>query len=238
MNILKATKRSTTTSGQVKKLRREGFVPAILYGGSQKNQNITLEKNLLSDVINSESFLSSVFELNIDGTKERVLPREIDYDPLSDEPIHIDFVRVTQGSSLFLDIPVKFINSDKSPGLKKGGVLNIVRRKVELKCPAENIPAEIVVDLDNTEIGTGIKISSVKLPENITPAIKDRDFVIATVAAPTIVIEPEKPAEETVEGEPPVEGATETIDEKAKADDKDQSTKGSDAKEKMSDKNF
>ena len=235
MNILKATKRLTVTTGQVRKLRKDGFVPAILYGGTQNNQNITLEKNLINKIISSESFLSSVIELNVEGTKERVLPREISYDPLSDEPIHIDFVRVAKGSSLFLNIPVKFINSDKSPGLKRGGVLNIVRRKIELKCPAENIPKEIIVDLDNTDIGTSIKISSVTLPENVSPAIRDRDFVIATVAAPTVVIEPEKTTEETAEGETAVEGEVEATE--TKADDKEQLTKKStDDKEKVGDK--
>ena len=104
-----------------------------------------------------------------------------------------------------MEIPVRFINSEKSPGLKRGGVLNIVRRKIELRCPTENIPSELIVDLNNTEIGTSIKISSIKLPENVIPTIQGRDFVVATVASPTIVIEPEKPAEEIV-----VEGATAT----------------------------
>ena len=191
MNILKATKRTSTTSGQVNKLRLDGFIPAILYGGEKNNQSISLEKLHLQDLIKTETFMSKVFDLDIDGTPEKVLPRDVAYDPVSDEPIHIDFIRVAKGATLILEIPVKFINSDKSPGLKKGGVLNIVRRKVELKCPSENIPTEIVVDLDNTEINTSLKISSVKLPEKVVPTITDRDFVIATVVAPTILVEPE-----------------------------------------------
>ena len=111
-------------------------------------------------------------------------------------PIHIDFLRIVKGSKIILEIPVKFINNEKSPGLKKGGVLNIVRRKVELKCPTENIPNELVVDLKGLDIGTSIKISSINLPENVSPTIQGRDFVIATVAAPTVFKEPEKPAEE------------------------------------------
>ena len=125
------------------------------------------------------------------------------------EPIHVDFLRIAKGAKIILEIPVKFINNDKSPGLKRGGVLNIVRRKVELRCPTENIPTELVVDLDNLDIGASIKISSINLPDNVTPTIQGRDFVIATVAAPTIVKEPEKPAEETAEGVEGVEGATE-----------------------------
>ena len=178
MNILKATKRTTVSSGQVNKLRSDGFIPAVLYGGKKNNLNISLNKLHLQNVINTETFMSKVFDLNIDGNTEKALPREIAYDPVSDEPIHIDFIRVEKGSKLNLEIPVKFINSDKSPGLKKGGVLNVVRRKVELKCPTENIPSEIIVDLDNTEINTSFKISSVKLPEGVVPIIADRDFVI------------------------------------------------------------
>ena len=116
------------------------------------------------------------------------------------------------GSQVFqviLEIPVRFINNELSPGLKRGGVLNIVRRKIELKCPTENIPTELIVDLDGLDIGSSIKISSIKLPENVTPTIQGRDFVIATVAAPTVVKEPEKPAEEA-EGEAAAEGAEAT----------------------------
>jgi large subunit ribosomal protein L25 len=210
MNILKATKRTSASTGQINKLRSDGFVPAVLYGGEKSNLNISLKKLHLRDFIRTETFMSKVFDLDIDGNPEKALPRDVAYDPVSDEPIHIDFMRITKGSKLTLEIPVKFLNSDKSPGLKKGGVLNVVRRKVELKCPAENIPTEIIVDLDNTEINTSLKISSVKLPENVTPTITDRDFVIATVAAPTVLVEPEK-TEDTAaaEGEVPAEGAAE-----------------------------
>jgi large subunit ribosomal protein L25 len=204
-----------------------------LYGGKKSNLNISLKKLHLQDLARTETFMSKVFDLDIDGNPEKVLPRDIAYDPVSDEPIHIDFIRITKGSILTLEIPVKFINSDKSPGLKKGGVLNIVRRKVELKCPTENIPNEIVVDLDNTEINTSLKISSVKLPENVVPTITDRDFVIATVVAPTILVEPEKVEETVAEGETPAEGATEDSEGAEKTEgDKDKTAKPSDNKAK------
>ena len=119
---------------------------------------------------------------------------------MTDEPIHVDFLRMVSGRKIILEIPVRFIKNDQSPGLKRGGVLNIVRRKVELKCPTESIPNELVVDLEGLDIGASIKISAINLPANVTPTITGRDFVIATVAAPTIVKEPEKPAEETAEG--------------------------------------
>lgn len=210
MNNLKAIKRATTTAGQLNKLRESGFIPAILYGGKDPNSNISVEKKLVKNILNSESFLSTVLELDVDGNKLKVIPRDIAYNVISDEPIHIDFMRVLAGTKIVLEIPVKFINSNDCPGLKVGGVLNIVRRKVELKCPADNIPEEIIIDLKGLEIGTSIKISFVKLPENVTPTIVGRDFVIATVAAPTVLKEPEKPVEgEAVEGAEGAEGAPE-----------------------------
>ena len=238
MNILKAIKRTSATTGQVNKIRSQGFIPGVLYGGKKNNLNISLKKLHLENIINTETFMSKVYDLDIDGNSEKALARDVTYDPVSDEPIHIDFMRITKGSKLTLEIPVKFINSEKSPGLKKGGVLNIVRRKVELKCPAENIPYEIVVDLDNTEINSSLKISSVKLPENVLPTITDRDFVIATVAAPTILVEPEKTEEVATEGEVPAdaattEGATEGATEGVTPEEgKDKSVKGSDDKGK------
>ena len=235
MNILKATKRTSASTGQVNKLRSEGFIPGVLYGGKKNNLNISLKKLHLQNIINTETFMSKVYDLDIDGNSEKALARDVSYDPVSDEPIHIDFMRITKGSQINLEIPVKFINSDKSPGLKKGGVLNIVRRKVELRCPAENIPDEIIVDLDNTEINSSLKISSVKLPENVSPAITGRDFVIATVVSPTILVEPEKTEEVLAEGEVPAEGAAAegaAADGAAAEEGKDKSAKGSDEKGK------
>ena len=211
MSNLKAIKRVRTSSGSNNKLRSEGLIPAILYGGKDANENISIQKKELKNLINSETFLSKVLELDIDGKKQRVIPREVAFNVVSEEPIHIDFLRIVAGKKINLEIPVKFINHPDSPGLKRGGVLNIVRRKIELKCPAENIPDEIVIDLTGTDIGTSIKISSVKLEDNVIPTITDRDFVIATVASPTVMKEPEKPAEgeataEGAEGEVPAEG--------------------------------
>ncbi len=233
MSNLKAIKRENTSSGSTNKLRADGFIPAILYGGKNPNLKISIEKKAARDIINSDNFLSKVLELEIDGKKEKVLPRDIAYHVVSEEPIHIDFMRVVTGKKIILEIPVKFINHPDSPGLKRGGVLNIVRRKVELRCPAEKIPDEIVVDLKGTDIGTSIKISSVKLDENVSPTITDRDFVIATVAAPTVIKEPEKPAEETAEGaeggDAPAEGA-EATSKDGEAGKKDE--KGKESSEK------
>ena len=227
MSNLKAIKRENTSSGSNNKLRSEGLIPAILYGGKDSNLNISIQMKEIKNLINSDTFLSKVLELEINGKKEKVIPRDVAFNVVSEEPIHIDFMRIVSGKKIILEIPVKFINHPDSPGLKRGGVLNIVRRKVELKCPAENIPDEIVVDLAGTDIGTSIKISSVKLEKNVVPTISDRDFVIATVASPTVIKEPEKPAEgdaatEGAEGEAPAEGteAAAKDGEPAKKDDK------------------
>jgi len=212
INNLKATKRDSKTTGDLNALRGKGFIPAVLYGGKNPNLKISIEEKRLNNIFNSKSFLSTIIDLDIDGKNEKVIPRDISYHVTSDKPIHIDFMRIAKDSKIILQIPVIFKNNKDCPGLKSGGVLNIVRRKVELSCSAENIPENIEVDLANLEIGASIKISSVKLPENAIPTITDRDFVVATVAAPTIVKEPEKPAEETpaegVEGEavPTAEG--------------------------------
>ncbi len=210
MNSIQATTRNSKTKGQVNSLRKKGEVPGIIYGGKLENEKISLLKKEVVNLIEKENFLSNVILLKLNGKEQNVLPRQIDFDAVSDEPIHLDFLRIVKGSKIVLEIPVKFINNEKSPGLKRGGVLNIVRRKVELSCPTENIPNELIVDLDGLDIGSSIKISSIKLPDNVSPTIQGRDFVIATVAAPTIIKEPEKPAEEeTAEGTEGVEGQTE-----------------------------
>ena len=237
MNTIEATIRNTRTKGEVNLLRIKGSIPGIIYGGVEKNQKISLSKKNLKNLIEKQNFLSNIISINLDGKSENVLPKEIVWDPKSDEPIHIDFLRIVKGAVVLLEIPVKFINNDKSPGLKRGGVLNIVRRKVELKCPTENIPKELIVDLDNLDIGSSIKISSIKLPENVVPTIQGRDFVVATVAAPTIIKEPEKPAEETTEeGAEGAEGAEETaeggVEAEAKAGEGEKKEAGKDGEKK------
>jgi large subunit ribosomal protein L25 len=239
MNNLKAIKRDSATAGQINALRAKGLIPAILYGGKDSNAKISIDKKLVKNIINSDSFLSTVLELDIDGSKQKVIPREVSYNVISEEPIHIDFMRVLSGTKIILSIPVKFINDDSCPGLKVGGVLNIVRRKIELKCPADNIPEELIIDLKDLEIGASIKISSVKLPENASSTITGRDFVIATVAAPTVIKEPEKPAEgEVAEGaeaagteEATTEGSTPAPGKEGDAPKKDDKTPAADKKQ-------
>ena len=165
MNIIEANTRQTKTKGDLNTLRANGEIPAVIYGGKDQNQKISISKKLLKNLIEKENFLSSILNLKIDGKDENVLPKEISYDILTDDPIHIDFLRIVKGSSVIIEIPVNFINTEKSPGLKRGGVLNIVRRKVELKCPSENIPSELVVDLDGVDIGP-VSYTHLTLPTN------------------------------------------------------------------------
>ena len=233
MSNLEANLRSETSRGANNSLRKQGMVPGVLYGGEEKNELISVSKKHLKILLDRENFLSNVLKIKINEKEINVLPREISFDVVTDEPIHVDFLRMVTGRKIILEIPVRFINNEQSPGLKRGGVLNIVRRKVELKCPTESIPNELIVDLEGLDIGSSIKISAIKLPENVTPTITGRDFVIATVAAPTVVKEPEKPAEETAEGaeasadgEAPKEG-----DQTAAADDAKKTESDKDKKE-------
>ncbi|MDC3030704.1 50S ribosomal protein L25/general stress protein Ctc [Candidatus Pelagibacter sp.] len=208
MNTLEANTRDNKTKGELSTLRDNGSVPAIIYGGEAQNEKVVISKKLLKSLIEKENFLSNIITLNVDGKTQNVLPKEIKYDIITDEPIHVDFLRVVPGVKIKIEVPVKFINQESSPGLKRGGVLNIVRRKVELKCPSEKIPENLVIDLDGIDIGESFKISSISLDEEVTPTIQGRDFVIATLAAPTVMKEPEKPAEaEAAEGEEGTAGA-------------------------------
>ena len=208
MNSLEAKIRDNKTKGQLNTIRNDGGVPGIIYGGKDQNQKVSISKKLLKTLIEKENFLSNIITLNVDGKSQNVLPREVKYHIISDEPTHVDFLRVLPGVKIKIEVPVNFINHEKSPGLKRGGVLNIVRRKVELKCPSEKIPESLTLDLDGVDIGESFKISSIKLDPEVSPTIQGRDFVIATLAAPTVMKEPEKPAEaEAAEGEEGAAGA-------------------------------
>ena len=220
MNSLDANIRNNSTKGQLNDIRNNGMVPAIIYGGKDQNQKISISKKLLKVLIEKENFLSNIISLNVDGKHQSVLPREVKYHILSDEPTHVDFLRVLPDVKIKIEVPVNFINHDKSPGLKRGGVLNIVRRKVELKCPSEKIPENLTIDLEGVDIGESFKISSIKLDSEVSPTIQGRDFVIATLAAPTVMKEPEKPAEaEAAEGAEGAEGteAADTADSEKQA---------------------
>jgi len=224
MNSLDASTRNTKSKGDVRSLRLKGDVPAIIYGGSEENKKVSISKKLLKFLLEKENFLSSIINLKLEGKDQKVLPREIKYNVLTDDPIHVDFLRIIDGVKVRIEVPVQFINHEKSPGLKRGGVLNIVRRKIELKCPSEKIPEGITIDLDGVDIGESFKISSVKLEEDVIPTIQGRDFVIATLAAPTVMKEPEKPADaeaaDSTAGTEGAEGETPTTESDKKEGDK------------------
>jgi len=222
-NTIEALRRETKTKSDLNKLRSDGFVPGILYGDIEKNISLSVKKSTLDYFLKTTNFKSKVFKINIDGKEYEVLPRDIEFDNISNQPIHVDFQKLSKNTKVVVWIPVKFLNEEKCPGLKMGGVLNIVRRKVELSCPADNIPSELVVDLLEREIGESIHISAIKLPEGVLPTIKDRDFTIATVAAPTVVKEPEPAAD--AEAAPAEEGGEPKTAEAEKAgEDKKENT--------------
>ena len=238
MNSLEASTRNTKSKGDVRSLRANGNVPAIIYGGSEQNEKISIPQKILKLLIEKENFLSNIITLNVDGKPQNVLPREIKYNVITDNPIHIDFLRIVKGVRVRIEVPVQFINHEKSPGLKRGGVLNIVRRKIELKCPSEKIPDGITIDLDGVDIGESFKISSIKLEEDVTPTIQGRDFVIATLAAPTVMKEPEKPAEvaEGEDAEAVAEGAEAATGATAEGDKKDSDKKDGEEKKAPAEK--
>jgi large subunit ribosomal protein L25 len=177
---LKATAREGTGKLANRALRAQKQVPGVIYGGGQGPKNVAIEYKLLRLHHQTGHFLSTVYILDVDGNKESVIPREVQVDPVRDFPIHVDFMRVSKSSRIDVDVPVQFVNEDASPGLKRGGVLNIVRHTIEFTCPADAIPEKITVDLTGLNIGDSLHISAVTLPKGIKPTI-DRDFTIATI---------------------------------------------------------
>lgn len=196
---LSASKRDRAGKGAARALRRADLVPAVIYGDKKTPQIVTVTFRDAAKLHNTGSMLSSLIDLDVDGTVERVIPRDVQLDPVRDFVIHIDFFRLGKGATVAVSVPVHFINEEESPGLKRGGVVNVVRHDVELNCPAESIPEFLEVDLTGTDIGDSIHISSIKLGKGVTPVITDRDFTLATIAAPAGLTSSE--GEEAEEGE-------------------------------------
>ena len=186
--------------GGARELRRSGRVPATIYGDNNENVSISVEMRELQRDLQRPGFTNRLCEVVVGSNKVRVLPREVQVDPVTDTPIHVDFMRISPRARVRLNVPVSFINEEESPGIKRGGVLNVVRHEIEFYCRADAIPESIVISLDGLDIGDGVHISSVTLPEGVNPTITDRDFTIATIAAPTVHVE-EEPEEEGLEGE-------------------------------------
>jgi large subunit ribosomal protein L25 len=205
---IKAEPRTRSGTGGARATRRQDKVPGVVYGDGREPENIALNGRELNIIIGRGKFLSTVFDLDVGGKKARVIPREVQLDPVKDWPIHVDFQRIGVSARIRVDVPVRFINEGLSPGLKRGGVLNIVRHEIEVTCPADAIPDNFEVNLEGLEIGRSVHISAVKLPDNVKPTILNRDFTICTVAGHKIEEEPTPGAEVAVaEGEVPAEGA-------------------------------
>ena len=207
MENYKALDRNKDT-GSTHSLLTKGMVPGIIYGKGSEPTKIALENKLLIKLMNTGSFYSTILDIDINGKVEKILPKQLQYHPVTDKLIHFDFLRVQENTKVTVEIPIEFLNQDKCPALKKGGVLNTVRRLVELSCNANNIPSKLEFDLINSEIGDAVKISNINLPDGVLPTITDRDFVIATLVPPTVEVETK--TEETAE-----ESTAESTEEKA-----------------------
>lgn len=182
---IKAVARDRVGKGAARAARRNGQVPAVIYGGGEAATPIALDYNQTKQLIYAGHFLTTIFEIEVNGAVTRAIPRDYQLDPVRDTPVHVDFLRVTKGATLNVEVPVHFLNQEASPGLKRGGTLNIVRHEVEVVAPADAIPDSIDVDLTGLDIGASVHISAVKLPAGVTPVIQDRDFTLATIVAPS-----------------------------------------------------
>jgi large subunit ribosomal protein L25 len=202
--MLPAEARDRAGKGASRALRRDGRVPAVVYGEKKEPLSIHVEEKLLSKMLHTGHFMNSVVMIDFEGKPHRTLPKAVDFHPVTSRPIHVDFLRIGEHTVLTVAIPVRFDNEEASPGLKRGGVLNVVQHELQLVCDAASIPNEIHIPLDGLEIGDTIHISQVKLPEGVKPANEDEDFTVATIVAPSAMKSEEEEAE--AEGEVPTEG--------------------------------
>ncbi len=203
-NVITAKARPTNGKGAARSVRREGNVPGVIYGGDLKSaETVAIDANELWKLILKGRFLSTVFEIDVDGKKTKAIPRDVQLDPVKDWPLHVDFQRIGADNRVRIKIPMRYVNEAASPGLKRGGVLNIVRREVEVWAPADKIPDQFEADLTGLEIGRSIHISAVKMPEGVVPVIQNRDFTVATIAGAASM----KPEADDLGGAPGAEGA-------------------------------
>ncbi len=189
MKSLTATPRSGTGKGAARRVRREGRIPGIIYGGGEVTEPVSLDDRELNKLIYAGRFLTTIFELDVGGAKQRVIPRDYQLDPIKDQPLHVDFLRLKPGASLRVEVPVHFINQDICPGLKKGGSLNIVRHAIAMRVPADAIPEAVVADLASLQINDSVHIAAISLPEGCRLTQRERDFTIATIAPPLVAAE-------------------------------------------------
>jgi large subunit ribosomal protein L25 len=185
--VLAAEVRERAGKGVARQTRRAGRIPAVIYGNKEKPVTISLDRLKFERILRTPGFFTHLFDVKVGESSYHVLPRDVQFDPVTDVPIHVDFLRVSKEARVTVAIPVEFVNAEKSPGLKRGGMLNIVRHEIEVECGAEEIPEHITVDLSGFDLGDSIHISSVTLPAGVTPTITDRDFTVATIASPSAV---------------------------------------------------
>lgn len=197
---LSAVARDRAGKGASRALRREGRVPAVIYGNNEEPTMVHVEEKLLNKLLGTGHFFNSVVMLEVDGKKVRTLPKDVAFHPVNDRPLHADFLRVGEHTTVHVNVPVRFENEAAAPGIKRGGVLNVVRHEVELVCDAAEIPDDVVVDLTGYEVGDSIHISAAKLPAGAKPAITDRDFTLATIVAPS-ALKSSEGGEAAAEGE-------------------------------------
>ena len=208
--IINGNLRNSTGKGSARAARRAGRIPAIIFGDKKETISIDIEEREYKKIMNQSGIFSRLLDLSVEGKSNLVLTRDIQFHPVSENPLHVDFLRIGKGSNINVSVPVSFINEELSPGLKTGGVLNTVRFELELMCPADSIPEKIEINLEGLVVGDSIKISSVNLPDGVSSTITDRDFTIATIAAPTVMSEVS--TEETAETEE-IEESSETDSE-------------------------
>ena len=204
---LSAEMRDRAGKGSARAARRAGLIPAVIYGDRKDPLSINLDANTFRKLINQPGIFSQLLNIKVDGNDNSVLTRDIQFHPVTDVPMHVDFLRIAKGAKIAVMVAVEFINEELSPGLKTGGILNVVRHEVELSCPATAIPESITVDLEGTSVGDSIHISAIKLPADVEPTITDRDFTVATIAAPAS--ESEEADADGAEGEGDSEGGEE-----------------------------
>ena len=236
---LPANARNTAGKGAARAVRRAGYVPAVIYGNKQEPLMVSVDPKTLLLELTKTGFFTKLVDIRVNGETHRVLPREVQFHPVTDEPIHVDFLRVLAGTEITVAVPVIFINEEESPGIRRGGVLNVVRHEIELVCIADRIPQAVTIDLTGLEIGDSLHIGEITLPDGVKPAVADRDFTVATVAAPTVKAEEdaaaqaalaeeveeelEEGAEAVAEGEAPEEeGKEETAADGDKKDKKEE----------------
>jgi large subunit ribosomal protein L25 len=193
---ISAEPRERAGKGASRALRREGRVPAVIYGDKKEAQAIHVEARALNKLLGTGHFMNSLVQVEVNGVKTRTLPKDVAFDPVTDRPLHVDFFRLAKGAKVQVNIPVVFINEEASPGLKRGGVMNVVRHELDLMCDADHIPDQIEIDVTGLEIGDSIHISNITLPDGAESAITDRDFTIAGVTAPSALKSSDDEAEE------------------------------------------